>query len=142
MSPRPQARVMPVILVRVSIDIAGIRAGFARERPPVADDDWDALAYFDERIAAYREALRSPRVAHCGLTLRAAFDAGAAEGDRVIVSALQPADTGVPAALVQAIADAVRPLAHETGAWRRHLRAEYFDRHRAWRRETGIPIAH
>lgn len=133
---------MPVVLVRISIDVAGIRAGFARERPPVADDDWDALAYFDERIAAYREALRSPHLAQAGCALQAAFDAGAAEGDRVVVSALEPRDAEVPAAVVQAIADAVRPVAHETGAWRRYLGAGYFDRHRAWRRETGSPIAH
>ena len=133
---------MPVILVRISIDVAGSRAGFAREHPPVADDDWDALAYFDERISAYREALRSPGIAQAGLVLRAAFDAGAAEGDRVVVSALEPPDAEVPAAVVQAIADAVRPVAHETGAWRRYLCADYFDRHRAWRREAGSPIAH
>ncbi len=114
---------MPIVLVRISIDVAGIRAGFARERPPVADDNWDALAYFDERIAAYRDALRSPGIAQAGLVLQAAFDAGAAEGDRIVVSTLEPPDAEVPAAVVQAIADAVRPLAHETGAWRRYLGA-------------------
>lgn len=133
---------MHAVLVRISIGIAGIRAGFAREHPPVADDDWDALAYFDERIAAYREALRSPALAQAGLALQAAFDAGAAEGDRVVVSMLEPRDAGVPAAVVQAIADAVRPVTHETCAWRRYLRATGAGCHPLRQQETGSPIAH
>ena len=133
---------MPIVRIRICIGVAGLRAGFARERPPVADGDWDAAGYVDERIAAYRDALRPLTFAEHGLSLQAAFDAGAAACDRIVVSALGCPPGDVPAAVVQAIADAVRPVTDDTGAWRRHLRATYFERHRAWRRETGSPIAH
>lgn len=128
--------------MRISIDVAGIRAGFARERPPVEDEEWDATAYVDERIAAYREALRTLSLADAGLSLHAVFDAGAAAGDRMMVSAAGFAGAGLPETVVQSIADAVRPVTADTGGWRRHLRAGYFQRYRAWRRETGSPIAH
>jgi len=131
-----------IVRLRISIGVAGLRAGFARERPPVTDDDWDAFAYVDERIAAYRDALRPLSFADRDLSLQAAFDASAAGGDRIVVSAAGRSDGNVPAAVVQAIADAVRPVTNDTGAWRRHLRAAYFERHRAWRQETGSPIAH
>jgi len=133
---------VPIVRIRICIGVAGLRAGFARERPPVADEDWDAVGYVDERIAAYRDALRPLSFADRGLSLQAAFDAGAAASDRIVVSAVACPRDDVPAAVVQAIADAVRTVSDDTGAWRRHLRAAYFERHRAWRLETGSPIAH
>jgi hypothetical protein len=133
---------VPIVRVRISIDVAGIRAGFARERPPVDDDEWDAMAYVDERIAAYREALRALSLADEGLSLQVVFDAGGAAGDRLMISTAGFAGADVPATVVQSIADAVRPVTGDTGGWRRHLRTGYFERHRAWRRETGSPIAH
>jgi hypothetical protein len=133
---------VPSARVRISIDVAGIHAGLARERPPVEDEDWDATAYVDERIAAYRAALRTLSLADAGLSLQVVFDAGAAGGDRMVVSAAEFAEAGLSEAVVQAIADAVRPVTADTGGWRRHLRAGYFERYRAWRREAGSPIAH
>lgn len=132
----------PVLRVWVSIDLAGIRAGFARERPPVVDGDWDARAYFDERVSAYRDALRGPAIAAAGVRLELGFDDQASAGDRVALTVDQSAGGGCPAAVEQLIRDAARAVSAQTGAWRRHLGAGYFERHRAWRREAGSPIAH
>ena len=134
---------MTLIVVHVSIDVAGIRARFARERPPVADDDWDVQAYVDERIAAYREALHAPGTAQTGVAqMQLVFDTGAADGDRIAVSALESTVGGEPTAVMQAIAQAAQRVARERGAWRRHLSEGYFERHRAWRRVADGPIAH
>ena len=134
---------MTLIVVRVSIDVSGIRARFARERPPVADDDWDVQAYIDERIAAYREALHAPGTAQTGVAqMQLVFDTGAADGDRIAVSALESTVGGEPTAAMQAIAQAAQRVARERGAWRRHLSEGYFERHRAWRRVADGPIAH
>ena len=133
---------MPICRIRISIDVAGIRAGFARERPPVKDDDWDAHAYVDDRIGAYREALRTLKERHPDLRLEVDFDAGAAAGDRIAVSTGRAPDGDLPANIAAEIAAAVRKVTDDAGGWRRHLRAPYFERHRAWRRETGSPIAH
>ena len=128
--------------MRISIDVAGIRASLARERPQVADEEWDAAAYVDERIAAYREALRTLSLAHASLSLQVVFDAEAAAGDCLMVSAAGFAGAGLPETVVQSIADAVRPVTADTGGWRRHLPAGYFDRYRARRREAGRPNPH
>ena len=134
---------MTLIFVRVSIDVSGVRARFARERPPVADDDWNAQAYVDERIAAYREALHAPGTAQTGVAqMQLVFDTGAADGDRIAVSALESRVGGDPTAAMQAIAQAAQRVARERGAWRRHLSEGYFERHRAWRRVADGPIAH
>ncbi len=134
---------MTLIVVRVSIDVSGVRARFARERPPVADDDWNAQAYVDERIAAYREALHAPGTAQTGVAqMQLVFDTGAADGDRIAVSALESRVGGDPTAAMQAIAQAAQRVARERGAWRRHLSEGYFERHRAWRRVADGPIAH
>ncbi len=131
-----------VVRVRISIDLASIRAGFARERPPVVDGDWDARAYFDERVSAYRDALCSPAIAATGVWLELFFDDRASAGDCVALAADQTAGDGCLAAVEQLIRDAARTVSGQTGAWRRHLGAGYFERHRAWRREAGSPIAH
>lgn len=131
-----------VVRVRISIDLVGIRAGFARERPPVVDGDWDARAYFDERVSAYRDALCSPAIAAAGVRLELGFDDETSACDRVALAADPPAGGGCPAAVEQLIRDAARAVSAQTGAWRRHLGAGYFERHRAWRREAGSPIAH
>lgn len=133
---------MPTYRVRVWIDLAGIRARFARERPPVRDEDWDDRAYLDDRIAACREALGRVRKAEPGLQLEASFDTDAWRGDRVLVSPAVAGDDEPPARVVRAVEQALRPVFAEAGAWRRHLGAAWFERHRAWRREAGSPIAH
>ena len=140
---RPGGRNVALIIVRVSIDVVGIRARFARERPPVADDDWNAQAYVDERIAAYREALHAQDWVQSGVAqMQLIFDTGAADGDRIAVSALDSTVGGEPTAAMQAIAQAAQRVARERGAWRRHLSEGYFERHRAWRRVAGGPITH
>lgn len=133
---------MPAYRVRVSLDLAGIRASFARERPPVEDDDWDQEAYVRERIAAYREALGALCSADPPWAIEACFDTEAADGDRFTLAPTEPAADGIPAPLAQSIEQALQRVRADASAWRRHLRAGYFERHRAWRRETGSPIAH
>jgi len=133
---------VPDCRVHVSIDLAGIRAAFGRERPAVHDGDWDGAGYLAERIAACGDALRALADAQPGLQLDLEFDADAACGDRVQVSAAHPGADPPPAALVQAIERALRPVFADAGAWRRHLGAAWFERHRAWRRAAGSPIAH
>lgn len=48
-------------IVQVSIDTARIRDGFASEKPPVPDDEWNAGGYVAHRKAAYRAALHGVR---------------------------------------------------------------------------------
>ncbi len=133
---------MPALRLRISIDVAGIRARFARERPPVLDEEWDEPAYVGERIDAYRAALRVLSRDAAGPAIEAVFAADATAGDRVVVIAADSGDEAAPAVSAQAIAAALRPVTDDAGGWRRHLRPAYFERHRAWRRETGSPIAH
>lgn len=133
---------MPTYRVRVSLDLAGIRACFPRERPPVAGEDWDAAAYVDERIRAYRDALRQLSTDDPELLVEASFDTVSVIGDRVVVSCCGPAADEPPAGVIRRVEHAVRCVIGDDCAWRRHLRAAYFERHRAWRRETGSPIVH
>lgn len=133
---------LPDCRVRVSIDLAGIRAAFERERPAVRDGDWDGAGYLAERVTACGDALRALADAHQGLRLEFDFDTDATCGDRVQVSPVHPGADAPPAALVQAIEHALRPVFADAGAWRRHLGAAWFERHRAWLREAGSPIAH
>jgi len=133
---------VPTYRVRIALDLASIRACFPRERPPVANGDWDAAAYVDERIRAYRDALHELSAGEPDLQLEASFDTLSVAGDRVVVSSAGPAAGEPPAGVIRQVEHALRPVSRDACAWRRHLRAAYFARHRAWRRETGSPIAH
>ncbi len=128
--------------VRVSIDLACIRAAFPRECPAVLDGDWDAAGYVAERIAACRDALGALTDSCPDLRLELDIDTDATGGDRVQVWPAHPDADTQPASVVAAIERALRPVFADAGAWRRHLGAAWFERHRAWRRVAGSPIAH
>ncbi len=146
-------------IVTVTIDTEQIRCGFALEKPPVLERDWDAGAYIEQRTAAYREALEAPSlcvttgvlivdlriVAHD--TASTPSDAGSVEcpacaGDRVRIDAIGETDPARLESLRDAVVDALRPVRGDAGAWRRCLRPAYFERHRAWRGRVGGPIQH
>lgn len=133
------------VTVRVVVDTYGIVAAFAHEKPPVQLDEWDAQAYACERLEAYREALQRP-LAAIGAHLDAVVDTslgpaplhGVQAGDRVSMLAPQ----AVACKLQSFVRQAVGPIDADVGAWRRFLRPAWFERHRAWRRKVGSPIAH
>lgn len=154
-------------IVRISIDTERIRAGFANEKPPVPDDEWNAAGYVEYREAAYRTALEDLRTgtperpvafeARFGETANVpAAEAGsvpaaearslgvpAATGDRVRLELTPPDhDADTLDACVAAASAALRAVFADTGAWRLFLLPAYFERHRAWRRAVGAPIQH
>ncbi len=139
-------------LVRVSIDVARIRAAFSREKPPVLDDEWDADAYVADRAAAYLAALEQC-ACKAGVVVDAPDEAGhdsptgvdvacppsTADRVRVVASRLDGASLEDR---IAAVALALRPVFADAGAWRRFLLPAYFARHRAWRAAVGNPIQH
>lgn len=146
-------------IVRISIDTERIRAGFANEKPPVPDDEWNAAGYVEYRETAYRTALEGLRAgtpersvafeAWFGETASVPADeAGnlgvpAATGDRVRIELTPPDhDADTLDACVAAASAALRAVFADTGAWRLFLLPAYFERHRAWRRAVGAPIQH
>ena len=144
-------------MVQVRVDTTRIRSGFALEKPPVPEAEWDADAYVEYRTAAYRNALDATVLAamaggvivdvQIGMTFDAAhdpvsIDCPASAGDRVrIVAVGELAEASLPA-LGTLVAQALHPMLVDAGAWRRYLRPAYFERHRAWRSSVGSPIQH
>lgn len=136
-------------LVRVVVGTRAIAARFAHERPAVRDGEWGAQGYVLERTQMWRDALQAPLAARA-VRLELCVDEGGEPGaapagdtlcigsDTVTILAcatdLQP--------LRSIVAIAARSIAADTGGWRRFLLPDWFERHRAWRREVGSPIQH
>lgn len=148
----------PRCLVHVRVGTAPIRALFDHDRPPVATDEWDEHGYVEARLRAYAEALE-------GLALLRPMSSDDEEtfpdrddamrcprtGDlvRIDLPAIDDTAPGAPGHEVAArevrhdqIAHALRRVFADAHAWRRHLKAAYFERHRAWRAVVGAPIQH
>ena len=151
-------------LVRIVVGTRSIVALFAHEQPPVRAGEWDAQGYAAQRAAAWREALQAALAAR-GTRLEVAVDAGLPASLDGIAEAGTEANPGTDAApattlligsdriavmapaadaheLVRIGEGAARPLAADSGGWRRFLQPAWFERHRAWRREVGSPIKH
>lgn len=130
-------------VVRVVVDTRAIIAALPHERPPVQLDEWDTQAYARERLEAYREALQRP-LAAVGARLETLVDTELAPahelrgGDRITVTAPESAADG----LQHLVRCAVAAIEADRSGWRRFLLPTWFERHRAWRREVGSPIAH